>query len=110
MPLTFCPQILFEHLKVFAGKRLQMVVIAHEGRRLQLVDQIVGAPQPPWPVLLVPDTVEPNARHRPVFRKQLRQLIVHVVEVLIEVSIFGTARIKACSPTREILILVPIQM
>ena len=45
---------------VLALERRQMMVVPDQRLRLQLVNQVVGLPQPPFGVLLVPNPVEPD--------------------------------------------------
>ena len=103
-------QVLLEHLEVLAGVRAAVVVAAHERRRLEVVDELVGPAEAPVGLGLVPPAVEPDPPDLAVPRQQLAQLRVHGVQVAVPVALLVAAGEAAGPAAREVVGVVPVEL
>src|SRR5260370_17797883 len=81
-------QILFEHLKILAVERLQMMIAADQRRRLEAVNQRVSLRDAPVGIRLVPHPVKPDAADVAVAGQQLAKLAVPALEILLPLPAF----------------------
>jgi hypothetical protein len=109
-PAVLWPGRSFEHLKVLARIRREVMVAADHRARLQPVDQVVGLAQAPIGLFAVPPAVEPDAGYRAVIRQQFGELGVHEIDVGVPVARVRAAGMLARPAARVVVILVPIEL
>ena len=103
-------QVFLEHLEVLALERWEVMVVSHQRRGLELVNQVVRLAKAPVGVPLIPDAIEPNPCQAPVPGQQFGELRVHEIEVAVEVAAGRTARILSGSAQRKVVRIMPVQM
>src|SRR4030095_2513670 len=87
-----------------------MMIVADQGLRLQVVNQLVGLVQSPVCSGLVPPAVKPDAADFTVVGAQLAELVIHVVEVAIPVTLFLAAAGMASPSQRKIIWVMPVEV
>src|SRR5260370_9670362 len=86
-------QILFEHLKILAVERLQMMIAADQRRRLEDVNQRVSLRDAPVAIRLVPHPVKPDAADVAVAGRHLTKLAVHEFQILRHLASFSSSAV-----------------
>ncbi len=87
-----------------------MMIVPHQRRRLQAVDQAVGLLQTPVGGGLVPPAVEPDSGDVAIVRQQLAELIVHEVQIAVELAALRTAGAVAGAAARIVVGMMPVEL
>ena len=99
--------VALEDLNVLAGERRLMVVVAHEARRLQVMNErilMVELPVKCHAVLVViPPAVKPNGINLAIVSKQFRELRVHKVVIALPIGLAFPTRAAPRAAARIVL-------
>ena len=99
--------VALKDLKVLAGKRRLVVVVAHEARRLQAMNERILMVQLPVKrhavLIVVPPAVKPNGINLAVVRKQFGELRVHKVVIALPIGLAFPTRAAARATARIVL-------